>query len=243
MRKRREIPKNFIQDRLDEAGMSQASLSRITGIMPSVISSIVRGRLFPFRGYIEKICKALNCQPLDIVEVDVCQEGSENKVGNSIANIYISTCTVPNNTISTCTLNNNINSNLNNTNLKGTDNNNKTCTGRGTGETKKVNKQNDYTQDFEKFWSLYPRQIEKKSAFEKWNATLRKGVKPEALITGAMNYARKCFRERTEEKFIKHPKTFLGHNEYWREYQNAEKEAEEYGQDYFNFEDKPSFSD
>ena len=115
MRKRREIPKNFIQDRLDEAGMSQASLSRITGIMPSVISSIVRGRLFPFRGYIEKICKALNCQPLDIVEVDVCQEGSENKVGNSIANIYISTCTVPNNTISTCTLNNNINSNLNNT--------------------------------------------------------------------------------------------------------------------------------
>lgn len=248
MKKRKDIPKNFIQERLDEAGMSQATLSRITGIMPSVICSIVRGRLFPFRGYVQKICQALNCQPLDIIEVDVCQEGSENKVGNSIANIYINTCTctVPNNSISTCTVNNNTNSNLENTNIECTDKNKETCTGRGTGETnsgKKVkDPKKDYSPEFELFWSFYPRKIEKQAAFEKWNASMRRGCKADEIIRGAQNYAKHCLREMTEEKFVKHPKTFLGHNEHWREYQKSE-EVEEHGQNYFCFEDESPFAD
>lgn len=249
MNKRREIPKNSIQERLDEAGMSQAMLSRLTGIMPSVISSVVRGRIYPFRGYIEKICQALNCQPVDIIDGSACQEGSENKVGKSIANIYISTCTctVPNNSISKCTVHNNINS-KENSNIKCTDKNNKTCTGRGAGETnprKKVYTQKEeYSSEFEAFWSFYPRKIEKKAAYEKWNATMRRGNKADDVIRGAQNYADKCLRKKTEENFMKHPKTFLGHNEYWREYLNSKiEEVEEIGQDYFCFEDKPAFSD
>ena len=54
---------------LAERGMTQKQLDDITGIRPPTISAICLGTVkeFPI-GAIDKICKALNCQPGDIME-------------------------------------------------------------------------------------------------------------------------------------------------------------------------------
>ena len=54
---------------LAERGMTQKQLADMTGIRPPTISAICLGteKEFPI-GAIDKICKALNCQPGDIME-------------------------------------------------------------------------------------------------------------------------------------------------------------------------------
>jgi len=82
-----------------------------------------------------------------------------------------------------------------------------------------VNNNNDhYSTDFETFWSMYPRKVAKKDAYGKWKATLRKGVSVETLLRSVTNYASKCDVESTDEKYIKHPATFLGPNEHYNDY-------------------------
>lgn len=65
-----------------------------------------------------------------------------------------------------------------------------------------------YPSDFEKFWSVYPRKVEKKRTFEIWKRRI-KTYSPEILIQSAKNYAEYCKNENVEIKYIKHPKTFL----------------------------------
>lgn len=79
----------------------------------------------------------------------------------------------------------------------------------------------EYTEDFEEFWRYYPRKTEKAAAFAKWKARLKQKVPPEDLIKAARNYAEKCRNEGTEERFIKHAKTFLGENKPYEEFINA----------------------
>ncbi|MDI6868546.1 MAG: hypothetical protein QMD88_03115 [Coprothermobacterota bacterium] len=77
-----------------------------------------------------------------------------------------------------------------------------------------------YPQDFETFWSAYPRRIEKRRAFRAWQARLREGISPETLINCARNYAEYVLLKGTAECYIKHPATFLGPDrpfEDWRE--------------------------
>lgn len=71
----------------------------------------------------------------------------------------------------------------------------------------------DYPSEFNQFWDAYPRKIEKGNAYKMYQARLNCGWKPEELIEAAKNYALKVARERTEIKYIKHPKTFLSANE------------------------------
>jgi len=81
-----------------------------------------------------------------------------------------------------------------------------------------------YTAQFLEFYEDYPRKIEKKAAFAKWNATLKRGsglekpYLPEHLIKAARRYAEICAEKKTEESYIKHPATFLGPQEAWKEY-------------------------
>lgn len=83
----------------------------------------------------------------------------------------------------------------------------------------KNDKNNIYTVDFEKFWSVYPgRRIGKKPAAIKWHARLKEGVSPEELIKAAQKYAQRCKLERVEEKFIMRAETFLGPNERWKDW-------------------------
>lgn len=209
----REIPENRILTVLQEKGLTQAQLSRLTGIMPATICSIIKKRIYPFKAYQEKISSALGVQPIDIFDPEYCQEGSENKVGNSIANIYSITCTKSTSTdIKRCT-------------MKGIDN--KGGSGEEEGrenyedlflvqtEEKSKKTKNEYSKDFETFWSIYPHKTGKLPAFNKWKTNLRQGVKPSDMIAAALEYKKECAGR--EERLILHPKTFLGHNKYWLE--------------------------
>ena len=68
----------------------------------------------------------------------------------------------------------------------------------------------NYTTDFEEFWSIYPRKADKAQAYKKYKARLEDGFSHEQLLQAAKSYADQCRRDRTEEKYIKHGKTFLG---------------------------------
>ena len=47
-------------------------------------------------------------------------------------------------------------------------------------------------------------------AYKKYKARLEDGFSHEQLLEAAKNYADQCKRDRTEDKYIKHGKTFLG---------------------------------
>lgn len=71
-------------------------------------------------------------------------------------------------------------------------------------------KTSNYPTDFEKFWSAYPRKADKGQAYKKYCTRVKDGFSPDELYQAAVNYAASCRDNRTEEKFIKHGKTFLG---------------------------------
>ncbi len=71
---------------------------------------------------------------------------------------------------------------------------------------------------FESFWKVYPRQKEKKAALAKWRATIKKGASEAELRSAAIAYGADCRLRGTEERFIKHPATFLGPAEPWRDF-------------------------
>lgn len=71
-------------------------------------------------------------------------------------------------------------------------------------------KTSNYSTDFERFWSVYPRKADKGQAYRKYCARIRDGFSPDELYQAAVNYSASCKSNRTEEKFIKHGKTFLG---------------------------------
>lgn len=70
----------------------------------------------------------------------------------------------------------------------------------------------NYSKDFEEFWKVYPRKVGKGEAYKKYCARLKDGWSEAELLEAATNYASKVIRERTEEKYIKHGKTFLSEN-------------------------------
>ena len=70
-------------------------------------------------------------------------------------------------------------------------------------------KASPYTTEFEEFWEAYPRHEGKGEAYKKYKARLNDGWSPAELLQAAKNYRTKVLNERTEQKYIKHPKTFL----------------------------------
>ena len=77
-------------------------------------------------------------------------------------------------------------------------------------ESKSKKAINNYSTDFEEFWNIYPRKVDKAQAYKKYKARLEDGYSHEQLLQAAKNYAEQCKRDRTEERYIKHGKTFLG---------------------------------
>lgn len=82
----------------------------------------------------------------------------------------------------------------------------------------KEKKSNKYTCAFDEFWAVYPRKKDKGNAFKKFNARLNNGFSEEELIGAAKNYAAECQKNQTEEKYIKHPATFLSDSLPFQEY-------------------------
>lgn len=73
------------------------------------------------------------------------------------------------------------------------------------------NTKNIYSNEFEQFWSLYPRKIDKKKAYTKFK-TARKKHSLETILEGTKKYAKTV--KDTENKFIKHPTTFLNNDSF-----------------------------
>lgn len=66
-----------------------------------------------------------------------------------------------------------------------------------------------YTIGFEEFWKIYPRKVDKGSAYKKYIARRNDGLSDDDLIAAAKAYAEQCKKLRTEVEYIKHAKTFL----------------------------------
>lgn len=66
-----------------------------------------------------------------------------------------------------------------------------------------------YSTEFEEFWAAYPRKVGKGEAYKCYKARLKDGWKPEELVVAAKNYSFRIRKERTEQQYVKHPKTFL----------------------------------
>lgn len=77
---------------------------------------------------------------------------------------------------------------------------------------------NKYMADFEEFWKLYPRKVEKAAAYKAYKARLKEGVSKDTLLTAVKNYNRKITDEHTTETYIKYPKSFLSKDRSFDDY-------------------------
>ncbi len=82
---------------------------------------------------------------------------------------------------------------------------------------KKELKKYIYTDDFEKFYSVYPRAEEKQRTFKNWNTYL-KNFTVEELIQAGINYRNKVTQAGTERQFIKTSANFLGREGFFKDY-------------------------
>jgi hypothetical protein len=80
------------------------------------------------------------------------------------------------------------------------------------------------TPGFEAFYAAYPRKLEPGLAYKKYMARIKDGYSDDQLLEAAQNYAAECRRARTEDKYIKHPKTFLSDSLPFLDYLPKKKE-------------------
>ncbi|MBD1601163.1 hypothetical protein [Pseudomonas typographi] len=89
-------------------------------------------------------------------------------------------------------------------------------------EQASAGKPDPYTAEFESFWQEYPKRntnSPKKAAWRVWKARVREGIDPSDLITAARNYhTEQRALGKVGSSYVKHPATFLGPDEWWREY-------------------------
>ena len=87
-----------------------------------------------------------------------------------------------------------------------------------------------FPDDFETFWSIYPRRIGKIEAYRQWNISLKgrpargkvppiPAAQPEELIAAAKHYQLSV--QGREPEYIKLPSTFLGQDAHWKDYVKA----------------------
>lgn len=94
-------------------------------------------------------------------------------------------------------------------------------------EPKVEKKPSGYIPAFEEFWKSYPRKVGKGEAYKKYQARLRDGYSEEELLEAAINYAAKCASEKTEDKYIKHAKTFLSDTLPFTDYIRPKQQSQE----------------
>lgn len=67
-----------------------------------------------------------------------------------------------------------------------------------------------YSPDFEAFWEVYPRRVDKGAAWRAWRARMREGHTPDEMLSAARHYAEAVEELGVEVQYRKHPATFLG---------------------------------
>lgn len=76
-------------------------------------------------------------------------------------------------------------------------------------------------EEFDRFWSAYPRKVDKAKAKDKWKQACKK-LNPEELISEAQRWAGIWEKAGTEQQFIPHPTTWLN-GERWNDEPPAAK--------------------
>lgn len=94
--------------------------------------------------------------------------------------------------------------------------------GNASEEEENKNKKDIYSTEFEQFWSIYPRKIDKKKALKSFNTCLKK-YSIENILVGTEKYAKQV--QYTESKFIKHPSTFLNNESFIDGFEEVEQPA------------------
>lgn len=74
-----------------------------------------------------------------------------------------------------------------------------------------------YTDEFNQFWSLYPRGVGKGEAFIEWQKVITDGYPAEKVTKAAGEYAEQVRREGREESKIRHACRFLK-RDFWKDY-------------------------
>lgn len=79
-------------------------------------------------------------------------------------------------------------------------------------DKKRKNKSPSADIEFELMWTEYPKRpgANKSGTLKNWNARLKDGADPQAMIEGVKSYANYCRLNRIEPNFIKQPVTFFG---------------------------------
>lgn len=95
----------------------------------------------------------------------------------------------------------------------------------------------EYSEEFEDFWKVYPRKKEKRGAYAKYRARLNDGWSPSQLKLAAKNYAVDVLKNKTKEKYIKHASTFLSDKTPFMDYLPKDQRLEEKPQSDNPFED------
>jgi uncharacterized protein YdaU (DUF1376 family) len=72
----------------------------------------------------------------------------------------------------------------------------------------------DYTDVFDKFWSIYPRKIDKQTAFKAFKTLLKAKESADTILLCAKHYRDECVAQGTDQQFIKHAATFLREGRY-----------------------------
>ncbi|AMS02659.1 replication initiation protein [Gordonia phage Yvonnetastic] len=87
-----------------------------------------------------------------------------------------------------------------------------------------------YDPRFESWWQVYPRRVGKAAAEKSWLKAVKDGVDPALLEKRAAAYADHVKRQRTEVKFIAHPRTWLSQGRWDDEYDTTQPEGSNMGQ-------------
>ncbi|WP_027365088.1 replication protein [Desulfotruncus alcoholivorax] len=105
-------------------------------------------------------------------------------------------------------------------------------TERNIKETLKKSKEKQtcmYDTYFEKFWTVYPRKVEKQRAYRCWKIRIREGLAEgltmeglvRDLVDAAKHYAYECQKNGTQQRYIKLAATFLGPDKPYMDWINA----------------------
>jgi hypothetical protein len=77
-----------------------------------------------------------------------------------------------------------------------------------------------YSNEFEQFWSLYPRRVDKKKAYKSFKTCI-KNHPIQKILSGTEKYAKSV--QKTEKQFIKHPSTFLNNESFIDGFEESEQ--------------------
>jgi hypothetical protein len=99
-----------------------------------------------------------------------------------------------------------------------------------TGRKKAAGKATDeYSADFEAWWTVYPRKDEKRVAYGHYQQRIKEGVTADILLAAAKNYATYCKTNGKEKEFIKMASTFLSKKRRFEDWVNMAQHAPQQG--------------